>query len=280
MISEILPGETEALAAALHAIALEDTITQDYGLPAIRRVLCALLARFPVYRIYAGRGGPRAADAAVMEAAVATARMSLRPADHALLHLLAGWLGGTDVRGLPPAARARRLRAMVRFQQLTAPAAAKSVEDTAFYRYGRLLSRNEVGSDPAVFARLPEAFHAAMAERRRRLAAGAARHRDARPQARRGRAGAARGAERTAGAVDRARRGMDAADRRLAPAARARCGGRGDALPVGGRGVAARPVCGGYGRSRGVGPAAGGMAGKGIARSQAAVDLGLAGRRL
>ena len=169
VIGELLPGETEALAAALHAIALEDLITRDYGLPAIRRVLHALLARFPVYRIYAGRNGPRAADAAVMEAAVAGARASLRPADHALLHLLAGWLGGADVRGLPAAARTRRLRAMVRFQQLTAPAAAKSVEDTAFYRYGRLLSRNEVGSDPAVFARPPEAFHAAMAARRRHL---------------------------------------------------------------------------------------------------------------
>jgi len=34
---------------------------------------------------------------------------------------------------------------MARFQQLSAPIAAKSVEDTGFYRYGRLLSRNDVG---------------------------------------------------------------------------------------------------------------------------------------
>jgi (1->4)-alpha-D-glucan 1-alpha-D-glucosylmutase len=40
----------------------------------------------------------------------------------------------------------------VRFQQLSAPTAAKAVEDTAFYRYGRLLSRNEVGSEPSHFA--------------------------------------------------------------------------------------------------------------------------------
>ncbi|MBW4090023.1 MAG: malto-oligosyltrehalose synthase [Proteobacteria bacterium] len=169
VIDELLPGETEALAAALQDVALEDPLTRDYTLPAIRRVLHALLARFPVYRIYAGRGGLRPADAAVMEAAVAGARATLRPPDHALLHLLAGWLGGAEMRELPAAARARRLRAMVRFQQLTAPAVAKSVEDTAFYRYGRLLSRNEVGSDPAVFARPPEAFHAAMLARRRHL---------------------------------------------------------------------------------------------------------------
>ena len=48
---------------------------------------------------------------------------------------------------------------MARFQQLTAPVAAKAVEDTVFYRHGRLLSRNEVGADPARFALSAAAFH-------------------------------------------------------------------------------------------------------------------------
>ena len=69
----------------------------------------------------------------------------LRPADHALLDRMGGWLLGDGVGALAPSARALRLRAMVRFQQVSAPVAAKAVEDTAFYRYGRLLSRNEVG---------------------------------------------------------------------------------------------------------------------------------------
>ena len=56
----------------------------------------------------------------------------------------------------------------MRFQQLSSPTAAKSVEDTAFYRYGRLLSRNEVGSEPSEFAMTPAAFHEANRERRRR----------------------------------------------------------------------------------------------------------------
>src|SRR5690606_38382969 len=50
--------------------------------------------------------------------------------------------------------------ALIRFQQLTPPLAAKSLEDTVFYRYGRLLSRKEVGSDPDMFAITPDAFHA------------------------------------------------------------------------------------------------------------------------
>ena len=37
---------------------------------------------------------------------------------------------------------------VIRFQQTTPPVTAKGVEDTAFYRYNRLLCLNEVGSDP------------------------------------------------------------------------------------------------------------------------------------
>ena len=39
----------------------------------------------------------------------------------------------------------------MRFQQLTGPAMAKGVEDTAFYRYYPLASLNEVGGDPSRF---------------------------------------------------------------------------------------------------------------------------------
>ena len=58
---------------------------------------------------------------------------------------------------------------MVRFQQLSAPTAAKSIEDTAFYRYGRLLSRCEVGTEPDQFALTPAAWHAACRDRARRM---------------------------------------------------------------------------------------------------------------
>jgi (1->4)-alpha-D-glucan 1-alpha-D-glucosylmutase len=50
---------------------------------------------------------------------------------------------------------------------LTPPLTAKSLEDTAFYRYGRLLSRNEVGADPAIFGMAPDVFHRRCAARAR-----------------------------------------------------------------------------------------------------------------
>jgi (1->4)-alpha-D-glucan 1-alpha-D-glucosylmutase len=46
-----------------------------------------------------------------------------------------------------------------RFQQLTPAVMAKGVEDTAFYRYNRLVSLNEVGGDPGVFGHSVEEFH-------------------------------------------------------------------------------------------------------------------------
>ena len=128
---------------------------------------------FHSYRIYAGAAGASEADARDLAWAMAGARRTLRAADLALLDLLEGWMRGDALKQAPAGpARQERLRAMVRFQQLSAPTAAKSVEDTAFYRYGRLLSRNEVGTDPDQFALAPDAFHAAMEARRRHFPRG------------------------------------------------------------------------------------------------------------
>ena len=43
-------------------------------------------------------------------------------------------------------------RFALKVQQFTGPLMAKSLEDTAFYRYHRLLALNEVGGDPAAKA--------------------------------------------------------------------------------------------------------------------------------
>ncbi|MGI4848562.1 MAG: malto-oligosyltrehalose synthase, partial [Janthinobacterium lividum] len=132
---------------------------------AIRRVLSELLLHFPVYRTYVAGNGRDAIDAAVFAHAMAGARAALRRADQALLDVLAGWLGGTVANDLPAEARRLMNRVVTKFQQLTPPLAAKSVEDTAFYRYGRLLSRNEVGADPGQFSLGRTAFFAACLQR-------------------------------------------------------------------------------------------------------------------
>jgi len=58
---------------------------------------------------------------------------------------------------------------VIRFQQTTPPVMAKGVEDTAFYRYNRLLCLNEVGGDPGRWSVSIEEFHAHNLERARRF---------------------------------------------------------------------------------------------------------------
>ncbi|SEP41852.1 (1-_4)-alpha-D-glucan 1-alpha-D-glucosylmutase [Rhodospirillales bacterium URHD0017] len=123
--------------------------------PLLRRVLGELLAHFPVYRTYSRGGALSAADRAVLDRAAAGARRSCLATDR--------WAIDPLVRRF---AEPDRRSAVARFQQLSAPIAAKAVEDTGFYRYGRLLSRNDVGFDPATFALDADAFHRRMQRRR------------------------------------------------------------------------------------------------------------------
>jgi (1->4)-alpha-D-glucan 1-alpha-D-glucosylmutase len=97
------------------------------------------LASLPVYRTYI-RDVPSPADLAVLEEAGLT-----------------GWIAGA-----PPAF-------VTRFQQTTPPVMAKGVEDTAFYRYARLLALNDVGGDPSRFGVTVEEFHAGNAARAERF---------------------------------------------------------------------------------------------------------------
>jgi (1->4)-alpha-D-glucan 1-alpha-D-glucosylmutase len=160
-----LASELNGTSFALRRIAMRDLATRDFTLTAIRRALTEVLVHFPAYRSYLGIAGRSEADRRLLDWAIAGARRTIRETDRPLLDLLDSWLGGDLPRSLPHAQRRERQRAAVRFQQLSAPVAAKSVEDTAFYRYGRLISRNEVGSEPSHFAITPNAFHAACRER-------------------------------------------------------------------------------------------------------------------
>ena len=123
--------------------------------PLLRRLLGELLAHFPVYRTYGGNGVLSAADRAVLDRAAAGARRTCLATDRWAIDPLLRRFAEPD-----------RGRAVARFQQLSAPIAAKAVEDTGFYRYGRLLSRNDVGFDAATFALDADAFHRRMQRRR------------------------------------------------------------------------------------------------------------------
>jgi (1->4)-alpha-D-glucan 1-alpha-D-glucosylmutase len=125
--------------------------------PANRAAVVELAARLPVYRTYVTETVSDA-DRAVIAAAAGAARAALDAAGAAALDRLVAAL--LLERPAPEAVR--------RFQQLSGPAMAKGVEDTALYRDTRLVARNEVGGDLGVFGRPPAELHQANAEREAR----------------------------------------------------------------------------------------------------------------
>lgn len=154
ILDESLHAELDRAARAFHAAARTEARQPDLTLPALRRALAEVVVHFPVYRSYLTAAGPDDRDRPVIDRSFAAARRTLSPADHpALAYILARLTERPDA-GL-----------IARFEQLTAPVTAKSVEDTAFYRYGRAIARNEVGSDPEDFAMGVQAFHEACRRR-------------------------------------------------------------------------------------------------------------------
>ncbi len=153
VLNGTLAGDLEALAQGLLLVARDDVYTRDLTLGSIRRALLELIVHFPVYRTYAGGHGRSEQDQLFFAQALEAARNHLSEADWPILDYLDRWLGGEALRQLPPGpARRQRQKMLTRFQQLTSPAAAKAVEDTACYRSAVLLSRNDVGFDPQHFS--------------------------------------------------------------------------------------------------------------------------------
>jgi (1->4)-alpha-D-glucan 1-alpha-D-glucosylmutase len=155
-----LAGDFESVAKALLQVARDDLMTRDLTLGAIRRALQELIVHFPVYRTYVSPRGRSAEDDVFFQQAMDGARQTLGEADWPVLDCLAGWLGGEPWRNRPVGRQRKILKhACVRFQQLTSPAAAKAVEDTAFYRSAVLLSRNDVGFSTEQFSAPVADFH-------------------------------------------------------------------------------------------------------------------------
>ncbi|WP_447892712.1 malto-oligosyltrehalose synthase [Pseudomonas marginalis] len=155
-----LGGDFESVAQALLQVARDDVMTRDLTLGAIRRALQELIVHFPVYRTYISARGRSADDDKVFQQALDGARTTLGEGDWPVLEHLENWLGGQPWRNRPVGRERKMLKhACVRFQQLTSPAAAKAVEDTAFYRSAVLLSRNDVGFSTEQFSAPLAEFH-------------------------------------------------------------------------------------------------------------------------
>jgi (1->4)-alpha-D-glucan 1-alpha-D-glucosylmutase len=162
-------SELEVLVSDLKRIAQPDRRTRDFTAVALRRALVEIVARFPVYRSYLREDeAADPADRELVEGSVRRAQRDSALPDRSVHDFIADVVLGrieTDAPGRPDPDLPRRFRR--RFQQLTGPVMAKSLEDTLFYRDVRLLALNEVGGDPHRFGVSQADFHADMAERAR-----------------------------------------------------------------------------------------------------------------
>jgi len=155
-------GQLEAVVDRLMALAAAASRAEDIPRGAMRRATAALACQMRSYRTYlTGMTAPE--DPGPFFAEALEAARAQPQAELIALDFIAGVMSGTLV-ALPAELRQTVIR---RFNQLTSPLAARSVEDTAFYRYGRLLSRNDVGFDAARFSLPVAAFHRLKAERQK-----------------------------------------------------------------------------------------------------------------
>jgi (1->4)-alpha-D-glucan 1-alpha-D-glucosylmutase len=160
IMTHSLPGDLGSLAFLLHDIAQCDRRTRDFTRSRLRGALLEIVAGFPVYRSYIGPRGVSENDRRTIEGAVDAAARRGLAGDASVLYFVRDVL--LSAPGEPVAALRRlKLAFARRFQQFTAPVMAKAMEDTAFYRYNRLVSLNEVGGDPRNFGSSVEDFHAA-----------------------------------------------------------------------------------------------------------------------
>lgn len=149
-IRELFVAETERAAALLGGVLGSAAPSPDV----LRRAIEAMAVSMPVYRTYVPEHGKATAQDRhwLEEARDRAARDEPRP-DADVLQRLVAVLSGDDPGGFAgPELRAR-------FQQLTGPAMAKGLEDTALYCDRRLASLNEVGGDPTRFGTSREQFH-------------------------------------------------------------------------------------------------------------------------
>jgi (1->4)-alpha-D-glucan 1-alpha-D-glucosylmutase len=146
------------LAHELHRLAQQSWRTRDFTLSGLREALGDVIVCFPVYRTYVTAAGARAEDRRDLDWAISQARKESAIFDQSVFDFLHAALS-TDLVAAGGYRRRDVIATAMHFQQLTGPVMAKSVEDTAFYRYLRLVALNEVGGEPQHFGTSPAAFH-------------------------------------------------------------------------------------------------------------------------
>jgi (1->4)-alpha-D-glucan 1-alpha-D-glucosylmutase len=168
VLETLLTSEFTVLTRLLARIANGHYSTRDFSADSLRQALELYVLHFPVYRTYLTNSGPNAADRKLIDDTIARARAEWFAADEGIFDFLRDALTMDLLKpSRPPHSAPRVRRFALKVQQFTGPMMAKSLEDTAFYQYHRLLALNEVGGDPASRGLSISAFHQTMQARAR-----------------------------------------------------------------------------------------------------------------
>jgi (1->4)-alpha-D-glucan 1-alpha-D-glucosylmutase len=162
-----LVSELNMLANRLARIALARRRTCDFTLNSLRDAVMEVVANFPVYRTYVTPAGVSDTDAGYIHIAIAAAKWRSPANDTSIFDFISEVLLTHIADGQDTPYRNAVITVAMKFQQFTSPVMAKGLEDTVFYRYNRLVSLNEVGSDPRRFGVTIDSFHSANQERLR-----------------------------------------------------------------------------------------------------------------
>lgn len=160
VLDTLLLSEFTVLTRLLARIAGGHYSTRDFSADTLRQAFELYVLHFPVYRTYLTASGPTALDRELISHTIEKARADWFGADEGLFDFLHDALTLDLLKpGGPAHSKPRVRRFALKVQQFTGPTMAKSLEDTAFYRYHRLLALNEVGGDPSAPAMPVETFH-------------------------------------------------------------------------------------------------------------------------
>ena len=166
VLETLLTSEFTVLTRLLARIAGGHYSTRDYSADSLRQALELYILHFPVYRTYLTSAATSGHDRALISESVERARADWFAADEGIFDFLRDTLTMDLIKPGRAAHSAPRVRRFaLKVQQFTGPVMAKSLEDTAFYRYHRLLALNEVGGDPSAGALSVDAFHDMMRTR-------------------------------------------------------------------------------------------------------------------
>lgn len=166
VLATLLASEFTVLSRLLARIAAGHYSTRDFSADSLRQALELYVLHFPVYRTYVTGSGPSENDRRIIGETIERARAAWFGADDGLFDFLRDTLTldlADDERPAPGTPRIWRFAFKV--QQFTGPMMAKSLEDTAFYRFHPLLALNEVGGEPQASELNADEFHDIMIRR-------------------------------------------------------------------------------------------------------------------